>query len=360
MVCSQVKTKDFPDDRDRPSKSQKESGDKNKQKKNDVCVSLTVMKVQQDIAPSMITCIISLNAKTLALGCENGSIVLYYMFETDETRNKIVKNKAHLDMVTYLCTLPHELFASCSLDQDVNIWSISNNKELTLIHNIVDSPTPLDKLIHLSSFSQFASCSSESNIIYIWKDKAPFELQKTIEEKSNVCCIIQLKSRDKSLVTSCFSKEDSCEHYLGFWKGKTFSEEPRIPDIMTCSTNGLIELPNDRIAVLDNSDERVSRIQIVDVVMRRKIQIVNEPQDVEGCGALFQFNNNALIYAYEGDYLLLNVSNVDNNNHSNQNVIECSQNYSQEFDGKAGFVLLGKYVFTSNNNNGVTTIEYKY
>ena len=193
---------------------------------------------------SAISSILELTDKRILTGSADGSLSICSInYNSNEYFQEIIYEQAHVSKITYLCEIPNNRCISCSQNNGIKIWEMSQ-KELTLMHLIGNHYAKVCKVIPLSE-DRFASCS-EDKTVQIWSNKEPYEQLKLIYQKGEVHSIIQLQSNKNVLVASVWSGLNGCVNFISASKGRT---QNSINGVYSFYQNGLVELVNGNIAV---------------------------------------------------------------------------------------------------------------
>ena len=148
----------------------------------------------------------------------------------------------HTSEVNYISQLDNNKLISCSIDNTIKIWSITQSSyqcdyTINNAHNWW-----IYKVISLTN-NRIASCSDDKTI-KIWNSNNPYNLIKTLNGHTKwVNSIIQLKDKD---ILISGSDDDNT---LRKWNLLTYQCMKIINNVYCCFRNSLLEIDNNRIIV---------------------------------------------------------------------------------------------------------------
>ena len=85
-------------------------------------------------------------------------------YKTKEWKVLAQKDKAHDDIVTFLCELGNKRIISSSDDTSIKVWNVLSDNEVQLIRTLKQHNDKVDKVIALT-YNRFASCSYDNNTV---------------------------------------------------------------------------------------------------------------------------------------------------------------------------------------------------
>ena len=293
---------------------------------------------------SPISSLLELTDQRILTGSVDGSLSICSInYDSNEYLQDIIYEQAHISKITYLCELPNNRFISCSQNNGIKIWELSQ-KEFILIHLIGNHYAKVCKVISLSE-DRFASCS-EDKTIRIWSNKEPYTQLNLIYQKGEVHSILQLQSNKNVLVASVWNGLNGCVNFISVLKGNI---QKSINGVYSFYQNGMIELVNGNI-VISNSKYPYNIVII----------------DSEKCFIIKEITNEEAITCYTSlcvlnydSFILLCDNNVIQVESKNYNVISVHKN--EQALNVSGIIKVetGKYFIGANCNNGVFVMKYE-
>jgi WD40 repeat protein len=287
--------------------------------------------------------IIELPDTRIAISDSQGSIKIYSLNLQTKTWNADISvNNAHNDSIFTLCVIAPNTIASGSKDRFIKIWTVTDNT-LLLKETLYGHSDSINKIISLSH-KRFASGSTDKTI-KIWHSEHPYSVIKTLEEECYVSSLIQLRNKEKLV-------NNGKDNGISFWNTSTYKKEHSVKYDHFWAFNGIIELPNDMIAV---SSGQSSKITIIDTVKYVIVKEVLHDKYIEFEGgdaypsALFLYDNNSFIYVHQES--LVQISTYDFE-------ILYQTKLKDEFKG---FTVLtkenGRYMLTPNVAKGISIFK---
>ncbi|CAE7876680.1 unnamed protein product, partial [Symbiodinium necroappetens] len=158
---------------------------------------------------SIVRCACATGANRVAVGCEDGSILLHDLGGTGESVSKLL---GHKEAVRCLCLLSEEVLASGSNDNTIRIWNLRSKEVLQVLSGHTSLVLGLVRL----NDTQLASASFDRTI-RLWNLAEPEEDGRVLKGHSNwVRCLCRTSAG--SLVSG------SDDETLRVWKSDTGEE----------------------------------------------------------------------------------------------------------------------------------------
>ena len=292
---------------------------------------------------SSVFSIIELPDTRIAASDSYGSIKIYSLNLQSRTWNvDIAVDDAHNDSIYTLCLIGPDTIVSGSKDRLIKIWTFTDTA-LQLKETLYGHSNNINKIISLSH-KRFASGSLDETI-KIWRSEHPHSLMKTLEEGCFVSSLIQLRNKEM-LVNNGKGRG------ISFWNISTYKKEHSVKYDNYWAFNGIIELPNDMIAVSSGESLKITIIDTVKYVVVKEIfsekYIEYGGRDAYPC-SLFLYDSNSFIYVHQES--LLQISTYDFE-------ILYQTKLKNEYKG---FVVLtkenGRYMITPNVVDGISIFK---
>ena len=202
--------------------------------------------------------------------------------------------------------LTKDTIASGSLDKTIRVWNVNTDKE----------------------------------------EKTETAIQQ-LKEKFAICSLLKLK--DKNEIVSGGQGTE-----VAFWNTKTFKREHSVGCCDCSSLNGIIELPNQLIAVCGGYS---STIDVIDTKNYQRIKQIEckgyiEKSDYGALSSLHLLNNGTIIYSHDKCFCQILSDNY---------VVSFKLKEEKEFVGVAVTSSSnGEYIIADNWNNGITIFKVSY
>lgn len=290
--------------------------------------SITNYQHITDINSTIVTSILELSDKQIAIGSLDGSITLgNFDYTSKQWQQTIKKENAHLNEITSLCELPNSNLISGSVDSLIKIWTINYSIfKLIQIQSIYQYGI-IAKIIPIT-FNRFASCSNDGNTVSLWNSISYEKIETPFENQNNPSSLLQLTNQDEVLVINCWNDYNSgCLKFYNL--SFPYQQEGIIQGVFTDKRNGLIELFNGHIATSCCNPE--PKIFIVDPFTYEKIAMIIDEEYILNCGPLCVLNENSFLYGYreclceiafiEGNYKIVYKNKKENQDIYGSNVI---------------------------------------
>ena len=206
----------------------------------------------------------------------------------------------HNDYVTYISQLDNNKLISCSNDQTIKIWSISQ-ASYQCDYTIQDAHDDvINKVITLSN-NRIASCSYDHKI-KIWNSIHPYIMIKTFEGHIDyVKSIIHIKENDVLI-------SGGSDRRIGKWSLSTYQCDKIIKHVDCSYSNSIIEIDNNRIIVGGNKVITIINISnyiIEHKILEDKLDSVYSLNKLRGDNILCGYGNGSLcIYDINNHTLL--------------------------------------------------------
>ena len=155
----------------------------------------------------------------------------------------------------------------------------------------------ISKIIQLSDI-KFATASGDKTI-KIWEIQSSKKvkcLETLIGHNSDVISIIKINNKD--LLISC-----SYDKRIIIWDLNTYAIVKEIKDVQCCFTNGLKELPNERIAVSEENSITIINYMIGEIITKINTEVKSCCYEI--------INDNLLVGCFDGSYLEINLNNYN-------------------------------------------------
>jgi WD40 repeat protein len=217
-----------------------------------------------------ISCLFLLQDKRLAIGSLDQSITICSLdIETKSYTIDIKKDKAHDNEINSICqfTDRDDILVSSSDDNQIKLWQLQQY-EMNFIRVFDKHSDYVFKLIPLTN-TRCASCSLDRTV-KIWRASvdAPTELA-SLAMRSEVRCILQLRSGNEELVASCGDES------IWFWNvsNDTYQHVSTINGYYALEPYHMIELPGMRLAV--SSDTNEHPIVVIDTLRYEVVKVID-------------------------------------------------------------------------------------
>ena len=251
---------------------------------------------------SPIWSILKLSDSRIAAGGANGSIKIYTVNLKSQIYELDIEQKIHDYDIYSLCELPNSKIISSSGDKTLKIFQFSKD-ELSHIKTLISHNKWVIKVLLLTN--NLIISSSFDQTLKIWESNEPYEQLTTIKTYFIVYSILQLKNQEVLVIGG-----DSVK--IEFWNLNTFVKENSVQCCGSYTYCGLIELPNNLIAV---SGGDANSIDIIDSVNRVVIKQIEDTQSISGrwltYSALQLFNEHSFIYAHHGCLCQISMNNFE-------------------------------------------------
>ena len=269
-------------------------------KRNDLITGLTVVE-QLELTEHPVT-LTETEDKRLGFGSGEGNIAIFSFNESDNKWNRdIYIEPAHEGIINSLCTLKgNRLLSGGCDDYLIKVWALSKT-ELTLLQEIEEHTSSLNKVIPLSK-ERFATCSND-HTVKIWKDDDTYECITTLQHTGNVTSIVQLPC--KEVLVSSFEEcdgEEENESYpsgIAFRNTKDYSTLGVIEGYSAYLPCHMIALPNDDVALSFSRDEQYF-IAIFDSSSYKVKKEIYLEEYIIGNSCLYVLNDCSFVYVYKG------------------------------------------------------------
>ena len=286
-----------------------------------------------------ITSLIALSDERIVTGSEDGSLIISSInFDNQSFVKEIQLQSAHSNRISALSELNKSLLISgCSSilntsSSEIKIWQIQQSA-LALQKQIKINQNCITKIIPLMN-TNFLICADEQVIIFNATD---FSILANFEEKNKINSAIKLSNKD-ILVT--------CTDSLGFWNLTSHYKVYNMRNIQTTSSNGIIELSNENIAI--SSCKKDFPILIVDPLRYAVIKQIVVNHSIKNDAALMVLNNDIFVYINNGCYLEFNTSEYE--------LIFQSMSFKR-IRGNFCFVRDNNYLVVQRDSKGIQIIK---
>lgn len=249
----------------------------------------------EPLVSSHITYLTQLSNGSIVTGDQNGKIKLFTVDYKTQSVTKSKEGHKHLSEITSLLQLSSEVLLSSSRDMSIYSWNLSGDT-LSSIQKMKHSDCVYK--IKLLSKDKFISCGGD-HVMTIWNSSS-FTKEQELQENNRVYNMIKLTNKD-ILISNCQNP-----HSLNFWNLKQGKKIYMMKNIFARSPDGLLELPNENIAV--SHSEPPFQIKIIDPL---RYACVTEIQDKSfDCYSSFcLLNKNNMIFVCSNGCVQINLDN---------------------------------------------------
>ena len=245
----------------------------------------------------------SLKGKSIntLIDCDDESFIA-----TVGAKGKVKINKSNFEVISYKKDFGY--YVSCKINSFI-ISANNSDEEGTLFCSDINlnkiEPIEMSekhsgwisKIIRLSE-NKFATASGDKTI-KIWEIQSYKKvkcLKTLIGHSSDVISIININNKD--LLISC-----SYDKRIIIWDLNTYAIIKEIKDIQCCFTNGLIELPKERIAVSEENSITIVNYMTGEIISRINTEVK--------CCCYVIIKDYLLVGCFDGSYLEVNLNNYN-------------------------------------------------
>ena len=294
---------------------------------------------------SYVLSLIKINESAIATGDHEGRIRLISIVYDYKQWTMDFQIAAHTSGIKCLLKCNDNILISGSNDGIIKVWRINNKNELSLPATLEGHKDQISQIIPITN-SVIASSSQDWSII-IWNVHS-YQLIHKIKENFIVFSLLKLKNKD--LLVSAGSGNE-----ISFWNTLTFNKENSVKCCSVWSRHGLIELPNQFIAVNGGLSDSIDIIDTDNYNVYKKIKcedfIVSSSNSVY-FSALNLLTNGTWIYAHEMKFCQVSFKEWD---------VVFKKEMKDEFSGNAIINMCdGKYIIATNCIKGVSVFKVEF
>ena len=291
-----------------------------------------------------VSSVIELTDSKIVTGDYKGCISLFSIDYVNDKWEKLKELQGHDDCINSLCELSNNRVVSSSGDNTLKVWTIDNNT-ITHIKTLGGSSSIIYQVIPLTNdIIAFGLFDKKIKIV----DVTTYKEILSLDENFAVCSLLKLKN--KEIMAS--SGYGNC---VSFWRTNSFHKECSVGCCDCYSYNGLLELPDDCIAVSGGGS---LTIDIINVEFYQRIKQITCEWYITSSdflSSLCLLNNGTFIYSHEGSFCQMSSTTYE---------IIYKTKMEEEF---LGFTLIsalnGKYIIASNEKKeqkGITIFKVGY
>lgn len=303
-----------------------------------------------NINSQAINSILELRDKRIVVCGESKDISIFSInYEQKEWKLDIKLENAHQDEIYDICEINDKILVSCSNDNTIKIWKIKQNNTL-LLKSTLNNHTGYVAKVILLSLGKFASCSSD-NSVKIWSCDEPFTKIISLSSEGRITNIMKPQKKEILLASNFVKKE------LEVWELHDYQKLNSIHGVYTCcNSQGMIELPNYRVAISSRSEG--NPIVIIDINNYNIEKHIIEQGLVTGESSLCLLDSRSFLYVLNGKVIQISINN-------GYNIIYKSSNYKKLF-GYGEMINItvtegySRYLIVTNKSKGINVMKPIY
>ena len=251
--------------------------------------------------------------------------------------------QGHDGSISSLRELNRNKLVSSSWDKTLKVWNI-NKDSLTPIKTLEGHNNGVFQAIPLTKDT--IASGSEDKTIRIWNINTYKTELHTLQEDFDVCSLIKLKNKDEMV------SGGGGGNSVSFWNIKTFTKVHSVECCYCWSYNGIIELPNNHIAV---SGGYSSTIDVIDIMKYQRVKQI-ECEDYIARGgwysSLHLLSNGTFIYSHDHCFCQISSTTYE---------VLYKDKKEKEFGGEAmTSTSNGKYIIADNWNKSISIFKVDY
>lgn len=291
-----------------------------------------------------VSSVIELTDSKIVTGDYKGCISLFSIDYVNDKWEKLKEHQGHKDCINSLCELSNNRVISSSGDKTLKVWTIDNNT-ITHIKTLQEHNSIIYQVIPLTNdIIAFGLHDKKIKIV----DVATYKEVLSLDENFEVCSLLKLKKKE-IMASSGYS---NC---VSFWRTNSFEKECSVECCDCYSYNGLLELPNDCIAVSGGGSLTIDIINVEYYQRIKQISCEWYITSSDFLSSLYLLNNGTFVYSHEGSFCQISSTTYE---------IIYKTKMDEEF---LGFTLIsalnGKYIIASNEKKeekGITIFKVGY